>query len=70
MRDLLEEQGVGIILLGTEMMDGDLSLYRNASCPVLLLDHWTESMDFNSVLINNADAARAITCLLYTSRCV
>ena len=60
-RDLLEEQGVGIILLGTEMMDGDLSLYRNASCPVLLLDHWTESMDFNSVLINNADAARAIT---------
>ena len=60
-RDLLEEQGVGIILLGTEMMDGDLSLYRNASCPVLLLDHWTELMDFNSVLINNADAARAIT---------
>ena len=60
-RDLLEEQGVGIVLLGTEMMDGDLSLYRNASCPVLLLDHWTELMDFNSVLINNADAARAIT---------
>lgn len=60
-RDLLEEQGVGIVLLGTEMMDGDLSLYRNASCPVLLLDHCTELMDFNSVLINNADAARAIT---------
>ena len=58
---ILNDTSSAILLLGTEMMDGDLSLYRNASCPVLLLDHWTESMDFNSVLINNADAARAIT---------
>ena len=60
-RDILSEQGSAVVLLATEMMDGDLEIYRNASCPLVVLDHWTESMDFNAVLINNADAARMIT---------
>ncbi len=60
-RDILKEQGIAVVVLATEMMDGDLEPYRNASCPLVILDHWTETMEFNSVLINNADAARMIT---------
>ena len=61
LRELLDEQGTAVVVLATEMMDGDLEPYRNAACPLLILDHWTEAMDFNAVLINNADAARMIT---------
>ncbi len=57
----LREQGVAVVVLATEMMDGDLEPYRNAPCPLVILDHWSESMEYNSVLINNADAARMIT---------
>ena len=60
-RELLGEQGAAVVVLGTEMMDGDLEPYRNAPCPLVLLDHWSESMNFNAVLINNADAARMMT---------
>ncbi|MDO4277087.1 MAG: substrate-binding domain-containing protein [Eubacteriales bacterium] len=58
---LLNEQGAAVVVLATEMMDGDLEPYRNAPCPLVILDHWSESMEFNSVLINNADAARMMT---------
>lgn len=60
-REILHEQGAAVVVLATEMMDGDLDPYRNAPCPLILLDHWSESMEFNAVLINNADAARMIT---------
>ena len=49
------------MVLATEMMDGDLEPYRNALYPLVILDYWTESMEFNAVLINNADAARMMT---------
>lgn len=58
---LLNEQGGAVVVLATEMMDGDLEPYRDAPCPLVILDYWTESMEFNAVLINNADAARMIT---------
>lgn len=60
-KNLLNEQGGAVVVLATEMMDGDLEPYRDAPCPLVILDHWTESMEFNAVLINNADAARMIT---------
>lgn len=60
-RVLLNEQGGAVVVLATEMMDGDLEPYRDAPCPLVILDYWTESMEFNAVLINNADAARMIT---------
>lgn len=49
------------MVLATEMMDGDLEPFRDAPCPLVILDHWSESMEFNAVLINNADAARMMT---------
>lgn len=60
-REMLSEQGAAVVVLATEMMDGDLEPYRNAPCPLVILDYWTESMEFNAVLINNADAARMMT---------
>ncbi|MDO4337782.1 MAG: substrate-binding domain-containing protein [Eubacteriales bacterium] len=60
-RELLGEQGAAVVVLATEMMDGDLEIYKNAPCPLVILDHWSESMEFNAVLINNADAARMMT---------
>lgn len=50
-----------VILLGTELMDEDLSILRGTVCPLLLLDNWCEDMSFNAVLINNADSARMAT---------
>lgn len=58
---ILSENGSAAVILGTEMMDGDLEIFRKAPCPLVLLDHWTESMEFNAILINNADAARMAT---------
>lgn len=60
-KSLLSEQGAAVVVLATEMMDGDLEPYRNAPCPLVILDHWSETMEFNAVLINNADAARMMT---------
>lgn len=60
-KNLLNEQGAAVVVLATEMMDGDLEPYRNAPCPLVILDHWSETMEFNAVLINNADAARMMT---------
>lgn len=59
--NLIREAGSAIVILATEMLDGDLEIYKKASCPIVVLDYWTESMEFNSVLINNADAARMAT---------
>lgn len=58
---LINEPGSAVVVLGTEMQDADLELYRNATCPLVLMDCWKESMDFNAVLINNEDSARMAT---------
>ena len=60
-QDLLTEAGSAVVVLATEMLDGDLELYKQATCPLVILDYWTESMEFNGVLINNADSARMAT---------
>lgn len=60
-QEILREQGAAVVVLATEMMDGDLEPFRNPPCPLVILDYWSESMELNAVLINNADAARMIT---------
>lgn len=57
-KQMINEPGAAIILLGTELSPEDLSLYKNSECPLLLLDYWSFDMDFNGVMINNADSAR------------
>ena len=62
---LLHDKSSAVILLGTELMEEDVSLYKNATCPFMLLDYWAWDMSFNGVLINNADSARlAVDCLI------
>ena len=61
LQDIFSEPGSASVVLASEMMEGDLEPFRKVTCPLVILDHWTESMDFNAVLINNADAARMAT---------
>ncbi|MDO5425176.1 MAG: LacI family DNA-binding transcriptional regulator [Eubacteriales bacterium] len=60
-RWLLNDKASAVILLGTELMEEDLDIYRGAACPLLLLDNWSADMSFNGVLINNSDSARMAT---------
>lgn len=60
-RSLISEPGSAVVVLATEMLEGDLELYKKAVCPLLIMDHWDEKMHFNAVLINNADSSRAAT---------
>lgn len=54
-----------VVLLGTELMEGDLEIFKSAKCPFLLFDYWDSNMEFDAVLINNADSARLATEYLY-----
>ncbi|MBS6929150.1 MAG: LacI family DNA-binding transcriptional regulator [Lachnospiraceae bacterium oral taxon 082] len=60
-REIINDTECGIILLATEMQDGDLEIYKESMAPILILDYWDEKMEFNGVLINNADSARMAT---------
>lgn len=60
-RELLKRTETAVVVLATEMTDGDLELYRNASCTVVLLDYWSDNMEFSAVLADNADGARILT---------
>lgn len=55
---IINEPDTAIVLLGTELSQEDMKLYREVKCPLLLLDSWSFDMDFSGVLINNADSAR------------
>lgn len=60
-RWLIGDTASGVILLGTELMEEDLEIFRRAKCPFLIFDSFDSSMFFDGVLINNADSARAAT---------
>lgn len=55
---IINDNSCAVILLGTELMEEDVELYKGATCPFLMLDYWAWDMSFHGVLINNADSAR------------
>lgn len=55
---IIHDSSSAVILLGTELMEEDVEIYKSASCPFLMLDYWAWDMSFHGVLINNADSAR------------
>ena len=57
----------GIIVLATEMLSEDLELFRNIRVPVVLVDNCFRENIFDSVLINNTDAAYTATGFLIGS---
>lgn len=56
--ELLEDKTTAVIMLGTEALDEDFERYKDAKCPLVILDSWCTSMNFNGILINNADSAK------------
>lgn len=56
--ELLNDKTTAIIMLGTEALDEDFVRFKDAKCPLVLLDSWCTSMEFNGILINNADSAK------------
>jgi LacI family transcriptional regulator len=58
---LINDTSSAVVLLGSELMEEDLKIFKSIKCPFLLFDYWCSSMEFDSVLINNADSARMAT---------
>lgn len=56
--EILGDKTTAVIMLGTEAFDEDFERFKGARCPLIILDSWCTSMDFNGVLINNADSAK------------
>ncbi len=55
--NLLLDSSTAIVLYGSELSDEEAATFRRAQTPFLMLDYWNHDMSFNSVFINNADAA-------------
>lgn len=58
---MIHDTASAIILLGTELMEDDVNIYRNAKCPFLLFDYFDSAMTLDGVLINNTDSAKMAT---------
>jgi len=58
LNEILNDKTAGVIMLGTEALDEDFERYKNAQCPLVILDSWSTTMNFDGVLINNADSAK------------
>lgn len=56
--EILSDKTTAVIMLGTEAMDEDFDGFLNAKCPMVILDSWSTSMNFNGILINNSDSAK------------
>lgn len=57
LKEVLEDTGCLMILLGTEMMEEDYEPFKEFKGTMVILDGWCEDMCFDSILINNTDAA-------------
>lgn len=58
---------IGILLLATEMSPSDFNWFRDFSVPIVVLDCYYDSIDFDCVLINNTQGAYQATD--YLARC-
>lgn len=54
--EILADTASVVILLATEMNEEDIALFAQIKCPLLLLDGWSDKMQFDGVLINSTDA--------------
>lgn len=63
--EILSDKTTAVIMLGTEALDEDFERYKNAKCPLVILDSWCTSMNYNGILINNSDSAKNAVDYLY-----
>ena len=54
---LCNDASSALLILATELEREDALRFQSALSPVVMLDNWYEDLDFNSVLIDNTDAA-------------
>ena len=59
--DLIYSDCAGMILLGTEMQNGDFAPFENVNIPLVLLDVYLESVQRDCILINNRQGAFTAT---------
>lgn len=58
LREIVDDTKSAVIVLGTEMTEEDYRIIKNHKCFLILLDGWSDEIQFDSVLINNTDSAR------------
>ena len=54
--EILDDSNSGILLLATEITKEDIEAFKNAVCPLVILDAWFDNMRFDTVLANNEDS--------------
>lgn len=54
---ILGDFSSALILLGTEMTEDEYKVYEHYTNPIIILDGYCNAITFDSVVINNADAA-------------
>lgn len=55
---LLNDKSAAIIMLGTEMIEGDIQLLQEITTPFIVVDYWNGDMSFDAIKINNEDSIR------------
>lgn len=56
LKEVLEDTGSLMILLGAEMLEEDYVPFKDYKGHIVLLDGWSEDMGFDAVMINNTDS--------------
>lgn len=56
LKEVLEDTSSLMILLGAEMLEEDYIPFRTYKGHIVLLDGWSEDMEFDAVMINNTDS--------------
>ncbi len=65
---LTASQFSGILLLATEMDEVSLAFFSNIKIPIVILDSYFETLDYNYILINNKQGAFSATNYLINKR--
>lgn len=59
LKSLSSLRSQGILLLATEMGNSNMELFRNLSIPIVMLDNYASSMNWDAVVIDNRLGVRA-----------
>lgn len=55
---LLNDLSAAIVLLGTELVENEINMFKKTKCKILVIDNWASDMSLNCVEIDNVDSAR------------
>lgn len=58
LEEIASDASAGVLLLATELTSADMEPFRDAACPLVVLDAWFEDMRFDTVMTNNSDSVR------------